>query len=111
MKERETDVLKPGSSIELNIQQDSCSSNSEAVENPKMSLANIKLTLDEIIPSDDSGKVLLDEDDGLKVTLSYTKNKPCKNTAVVVISIINNSKFPVDDVQLDASVKKVWKTR
>lgn len=61
------------------------------------------------MPSNDPERVLLDEENGLKITMNFTKNKPCKNIAVVVISITNKSKFPVVDVQLDASVKKVWK--
>lgn len=74
---------------------------------PNVSLADITLNLDDIIPSDDLEMVLLDEDSGMRVTLNFTKNKPCENISVVVISITNKSKFPVADVLLDASVKKV----
>lgn len=107
MKKREDFVL-PLNINESNLSKDNCLLNLKTIEEcPKLSLADITLSLDDIIPSDDSEKLLLDEDDGLKVILSYTKNKPCNNTSVVVISIINKSKFPVDNVQLDASVKKV----
>lgn len=119
LKERETkeNNSPPCAVTDLNllkdISADNCLLSAKPVEednlHQKLSLADITLNLDDIIPSNDSEKVLLDEDNGLKITMNFTKNKPCKNTTVIVISVTNKSKLPVSAVQLDASVKKVRK--
>lgn len=103
-------VIESSTNLLEDINVDSCLLDIKPIDTnlpQKLSLADIPLTLDDIIPSNDTERVLLDEDNGLKITMNFTKNKPCKNTSVIVISITNKSKLPVAEVQLDASVKKV----
>lgn len=113
LKERGT-ISEACAIIESNLSEDvdadSCILDIKPLEesrNQKLPLTDITLSLDDIILSNDSEKVLLDEDNGLKITMNFTENKPYKNISVVVISITNKSKLPVSEVQLDASVKKV----
>lgn len=117
MKERDTTYAPCTAAIESDSNEsillDSCLLSVKTIEETlpeNIPLADIMLNLDDIIPSNDPEKVLLDEENGLKITMNFTKNKPCKNIAVVVISITNKGKFPVVDVHLEAlSVEKVRK--
>lgn len=73
----------------------------------KFALADVSISLEDIDLDIEPEKILLEEDNGLKVTLCFTKNRPSKDTSVLIISISNKSKFPISEVHLDGSVKKV----
>ncbi|KAL5275382.1 GGA1 family protein [Megaselia abdita] len=112
LKDRET-ISLPCADTKSSLLEDinNCLLDIEGVIPQKLSLADITLNLDDIIPSNDTERILLDEENGLKVTMNFTQNKPCKNISVIVISITNKSKLPVAKIQLDASVKKPSKVR
>ncbi|XP_017494995.1 PREDICTED: ADP-ribosylation factor-binding protein GGA1, partial [Rhagoletis zephyria] len=93
------------SEISKNIEVDKTVKEKNVVKH----LADIEIDLDEVEPTS-VDRTLLDEDD-IKLTLSFTRNRPSKQVSVIVISAINKSKSPVHDFKVEASVHKPCKVR
>lgn len=78
---------------------------------PVKPLAEIDLKLDEIQPSSLPPRVVLDEPQGLKISLNFVRDRPRDDCLVVVISTINQGPTPIKNFQFDASVPKPCKLR
>lgn len=74
-------------------------------------LTEINIDLDNVQPSSEPPRTVMDEKNGLKVMLNFAKDRPRSDTVVIVISIINQGTTDVSDFQFDASVKKPAKLR
>ncbi|XP_011191111.2 ADP-ribosylation factor-binding protein GGA1 [Zeugodacus cucurbitae] len=72
-------------------------------------LADIEIDLDKVEPA--PGDRVLWDDDDIKVMLTFTKDRPSKEVSVIVISVSNKSKLPVQNFRFDASVHKPCKVR
>lgn len=81
-------------------------------EPPKLALRDINITLDDIEPSDDEpARTIMDEKNGLKVLVNFTKNSPAKDVNVIVITVINQGSIAIENIQFDASASKPCKLR
>lgn len=74
-------------------------------------LTEINIDLDNVEPSSEAPRTVLDEKNGLKILLNFAKDRPRPDTLVIVISIINQGTTDVSHFQFDASVKKPAKLR
>lgn len=74
-------------------------------------LSEIAINLNEVAPSSIDPRIIMDEPRGLKIILNFAVDKPAENVSVIVITSINQSTFPIDDYQFDASVRKPCKLR
>lgn len=70
-----------------------------------IALADIEIDLDKVEPA--PGDRVLWDDDDIKVMLTFTKDRPSKEVSVIVISVSNKSKLPIQNFRFDASVHKV----
>ncbi|XP_055631767.1 ADP-ribosylation factor-binding protein GGA2 isoform X2 [Toxorhynchites rutilus septentrionalis] len=87
---------------------------SPAVVVPKKefkSLAEIVIDLDNIQPSKEPSRTVLDEKDGLQITLNFASDHPRADVAVIVISTINQGRIGIPSFYFDASVRKPGKLR
>lgn len=74
-----------------------------------IALADIEIDLDKVEPA--PGDRVLWDDDDIKVMLTFTKDRPSKEVSVIVISVSNKSKLPIQNFRFDASVHKPCKVR
>jgi ADP-ribosylation factor-binding protein GGA len=78
----------------------------------KVALKDINLNINEIQPSDiEEPRTILDEANGLKVLLNFTKDRPAKDVVVLVVTVINQGALSINNFQFDASVTKPCKLR
>lgn len=78
----------------------------------KIALKDINLDINEIEPSDtEPPRTIVDEKKGLKIVVNFTKDKPSKDVSVLVISVINQGPFAINNFQFDAVVAKPSKLR
>lgn len=88
------------------INMDSRTGYSDNKSLPLKPLAEINIDLDDVTPLEEKLRVLLDDDD-IQVSLNFTANRPSSCVSVIVMSVTNKSKLPVNEFQFEASVKKV----
>lgn len=69
-------------------------------------LAEIQIDLDDLTPLAEGQRILLDDED-IEVSLNFTADRPSPHVSVIVMSVMNKSRLPVEDFQFEASVKKV----
>lgn len=78
----------------------------------KIALKDINLDLNEIQPSDtEPPRTIVDEKNGLKILVNFTKDRPAKDVMVLVITVINQGPLAISNFQFDASVSKPCKLR
>lgn len=82
-----------------------------AVKEVKKSLQEINIDLNDVEPSSEPPRTILDEPKGLKVELNFSKDRPREDVLVVVLTVINQGKQPISKFQFDASISKPGKTR
>lgn len=70
-------------------------------------LSEINIELDSIQPGNERPRIVMDDIQGLRVTLNFALDRPSPNVSVIVISTINQSSSPISEYQFDASVPKV----
>uniref|UniRef100_A0A1I8Q937 VHS domain-containing protein n=1 Tax=Stomoxys calcitrans TaxID=35570 RepID=A0A1I8Q937_STOCA len=73
-------------------------------------LAEITIDIDELTPIAEGQRMLMDDED-IQVSLNFTANQPTPHVSVIVMSVINKSRMPIEDFQFEASVKKPCKVR
>ncbi|XP_053681406.1 ADP-ribosylation factor-binding protein GGA1 [Anopheles nili] len=74
-------------------------------------LADITIDLDCILPSREPSRTVLDDKDGLQITLNFAADHPRPDVTVIVISTINQGRTAIPSFQFDASVRKPCKLR
>uniref|UniRef100_A0A182J320 VHS domain-containing protein n=1 Tax=Anopheles atroparvus TaxID=41427 RepID=A0A182J320_ANOAO len=74
-------------------------------------LADIVIDLDSIQPSREPSRTVLDDKDGLQITLNFAADHPRPDVTVIVISTINQGRTEIPSFQFDASVRKPCKLR
>ncbi|KFB52350.1 AGAP011568-PA-like protein [Anopheles sinensis] len=74
-------------------------------------LADIVIDLDSILPSREPSRTVLDDKDGLQITLNFAADHPRPDVTVIVISTINQGRTEIPSFQFDASVRKPCKLR
>lgn len=73
------------------------------------SLSELFVDLNTIRPHDiHQPRSILDESNGLKITLNFTKDRPRDDVIVLVLTTINQNSLPVSNYQFEASVSKVF---
>lgn len=78
----------------------------------KLALKDIKVDINEILPSEtEAPRIILDEKQGLKIVVNFTKGCPAKDVMVLVITVINQGPSAISNFQFDASVSKPCKLR
>lgn len=75
------------------------------------SLAEIVVDLDNIQPSREPSRTVLNEKDGLQITLNFASDHPRPDVTVIVISTINQGREEIPSFHFDASVRKPCKLR
>uniref|UniRef100_A0A8D8FT57 ADP-ribosylation factor-binding protein GGA1 n=1 Tax=Culex pipiens TaxID=7175 RepID=A0A8D8FT57_CULPI len=75
------------------------------------SLAEIVIDLDNIQPSQEPSRTVLDDKAGLQITLNFAADHPRPDVTVIVISTINQGRDPIPSFHFDASVRKPCKLR
>lgn len=86
-----------------------CSGNSHG---PVKRLTDIVIDLNAIQPHEvHSPRCILDDKSGLKIVLNFARDRPMDAVAVLVITTTNQSSLPVTNVQFEASVSKVSKSK
>lgn len=75
------------------------------------SLAEIVIDLDNIQPSREPSRTVLNEKDGLQITLNFASDHPRPDVTVIVISTINQGREEIPSFHFDASVRKPCKLR
>ncbi|XP_061386684.1 ADP-ribosylation factor-binding protein GGA3 [Musca vetustissima] len=73
-------------------------------------LAEIQIDLDQLTPIAEGQRILMDDED-IEVSLNFTSDRPSPHVSVIVMSVVNKSRLPVEDFQFEASVKKPCKVR
>uniref|UniRef100_A0A2M4ANL2 Putative cytosolic sorting protein/adp-ribosylation factor effector gga n=1 Tax=Anopheles triannulatus TaxID=58253 RepID=A0A2M4ANL2_9DIPT len=74
-------------------------------------LADIVIDLDAITPSREPSRTVLDDKEGLQITLNFAADHPRPDVTVIVISTINQGRTGIPSFQFDASVRKPCKLR
>ncbi|XP_050095605.1 ADP-ribosylation factor-binding protein GGA1 isoform X2 [Anopheles aquasalis] len=74
-------------------------------------LADIVIDLDAITPSKEPSRTVLDDKEGLQITLAFAADHPRPDVTVIVISTINQGRTGIPSFQFDASVRKPCKLR
>uniref|UniRef100_A0A182P025 VHS domain-containing protein n=1 Tax=Anopheles epiroticus TaxID=199890 RepID=A0A182P025_9DIPT len=74
-------------------------------------LADIVIDLDSIQPSREPSRTVLDDKEGLQITLNFAADHPRPDVTVIVISTINQGRTAIPSFQFDASVRKPCKLR
>ncbi|XP_052872800.1 ADP-ribosylation factor-binding protein GGA1 [Anopheles cruzii] len=74
-------------------------------------LADIVIDLDSIQPSKEPSRTVLDDKEGLQITLNFGADHPRPDVTVIVISTINQGRIAIPSFQFDASVRKPCKLR
>uniref|UniRef100_A0A182MXR9 ADP-ribosylation factor-binding protein GGA1 n=1 Tax=Anopheles dirus TaxID=7168 RepID=A0A182MXR9_9DIPT len=74
-------------------------------------LADIVIDLDGIQPSREPSRTVLDDKDGLQITLNFAADHPRPDVTVIVISTINQGRTSIPSFQFDASVRKPCRLR
>ncbi|XP_053658065.1 ADP-ribosylation factor-binding protein GGA1 [Anopheles marshallii] len=74
-------------------------------------LADIVIDLDCIQPSREPSRTVLDDKEGLQITLNFAADHPRPDVTVIVISTINQGRTSIPSFQFDASVRKPCKLR
>uniref|UniRef100_A0A2M4BF51 Putative cytosolic sorting protein/adp-ribosylation factor effector gga n=1 Tax=Anopheles marajoara TaxID=58244 RepID=A0A2M4BF51_9DIPT len=74
-------------------------------------LADIVIDLDAITPSKEPSRTVLDDKEGLQITLNFAADHPRPDVTVIVISTINQGRTGIPSFQFDASVRKPCKLR
>lgn len=85
-----------------------------AVELPepiKKSLAELEIDVNNMEPSNEPPRVLVDEIKGLKILMNFAKDRPREDVLVIVLTVINQGSQIVKNFQFDASVSKPCKIR
>ncbi|XP_050081159.1 ADP-ribosylation factor-binding protein GGA1 [Anopheles maculipalpis] len=84
----------------------------ETVVKPELkALADIVIDLDSIQPSREPSRTVLDDKEGLQITLNFAADHPRPDVTVIVISTINQGRTTIPSFQFDASVRKPCKLR
>uniref|UniRef100_A0A182RY19 GAT domain-containing protein n=1 Tax=Anopheles funestus TaxID=62324 RepID=A0A182RY19_ANOFN len=84
----------------------------EVVTKPELkALADIVIDLDCIQPSREPSRTVLDDKEGLQITLNFAADHPRPDVTVIVISTINQGRTSIPSFQFDASVRKPCKLR
>uniref|UniRef100_A0A182LT63 VHS domain-containing protein n=1 Tax=Anopheles culicifacies TaxID=139723 RepID=A0A182LT63_9DIPT len=84
----------------------------EVVAKPELkALADIVIDLDSIQPSREPSRTVLDDKEGLQITLNFAADHPRPDVTVIVISTINQGRTSIPSFQFDASVRKPCKLR
>ncbi|XP_035903412.1 ADP-ribosylation factor-binding protein GGA1 isoform X2 [Anopheles stephensi] len=84
----------------------------ESVAKPELkALADIVIDLDSIQPSREPSRTVLDDKEGLQITLNFAADHPRPDVTVIVISTINQGRTTIPSFQFDASVRKPCKLR
>lgn len=84
----------------------------EKVPEPvKKSLAELDIDINNIEPSDEPSRVILDEVKGLKVMLNFAKDRPRDDVLVVVITVMNQGSQHIKNFHFDSCVPKPCKLR
>ncbi|XP_062555897.1 ADP-ribosylation factor-binding protein GGA1 [Armigeres subalbatus] len=110
-------VLNPITpTVEANIPHVSAPTEPSPAEAPKSkpefkSLAEIVIDLDNIQPSREPSRTVLNEKDGLQITLNFANDHPRSDVTVIVISTINQGRVEIPSFYFDASVRKPCKLR
>lgn len=77
-------------------------------ENVNKPLSEIFIDLNSIRPHDEyQSRCILDEMNGLKILLNFTKDHPRPDVIVLVITTTNHNSLPLSHYQFEASVTKV----
>lgn len=77
-------------------------------ENVNKPLSEIFIDLNSIQPNDEHPpRCILDESNGLKIMLNFTKDHPRPDVVVLVITTTNHNSLPLSNYQFEASVTKV----
>ncbi|XP_058128980.1 ADP-ribosylation factor-binding protein GGA3 [Anopheles ziemanni] len=84
---------------------------SSVVKQEFKALADIVIDLDSILPSREPSRTVLDDKDGLQITLNFAADHPRPDVTVIVISTINQGRTEIPSFQFDASVRKPCKLR
>uniref|UniRef100_A0A182Q9J4 GAT domain-containing protein n=1 Tax=Anopheles farauti TaxID=69004 RepID=A0A182Q9J4_9DIPT len=74
-------------------------------------LADIVVDLDGIQPSREPSRTVLDDKEGLQITLNFAADHPRPDVTVIVISTINQGRTSIPSFQFDASVRKPCRLR
>lgn len=110
-------VLNPITpTVEVPIAYSSPATEPTSAEEPKAkpalkSLAEIVIDLDNIEPSQEPSRTVLNDKDGLQITLNFASDHPLPDVTVIVISTINQGRTEIPSFQFDASVRKPCKLR
>ncbi|XP_001859412.2 ADP-ribosylation factor-binding protein GGA1 isoform X3 [Culex quinquefasciatus] len=107
-------VLSLSTPVAENIPEPSFPTPSAVVATPKpefKSLAEIVIDLDNIQPSQEPSRTVLDDKAGLQITLNFAADHPRPDVTVIVISTINQGRDPIPSFHFDASVRKPCKLR
>lgn len=71
-------------------------------------LSEINIDINTIMPHKTMApRVILDEDNGLKITLNFTRDRPHRDITVLVITTTNHNSQPISKYQFEASVSRV----
>lgn len=71
-------------------------------------LSEINVDINTIMPHETlTPRILLDEKDGLKITLNFSRDRPRDDVTVLVITTTNHSSQSITNYQFDASVSRV----
>uniref|UniRef100_A0A182T855 GAE domain-containing protein n=1 Tax=Anopheles maculatus TaxID=74869 RepID=A0A182T855_9DIPT len=95
-----------------NASEEASSAPAESVAKPELkALADIVIDLDSIQPSREPSRTVLDDKEGLQITLNFAADHPRPDVTVIVISTINQGRTSIPSFQFDASVRKPCKLR
>lgn len=71
-------------------------------------LSEINVDINSILPHETlTPRILLDEKNGLKITLNFSRDRPRNDVDVLVITTTNHSSQSITNYQFDASVSRV----
>lgn len=105
-------IIEPNETQEGELKKGDSSVICDLKEPPKLALKDINILIDDIEPSEvEPPRTIMDEKDGLKVLVNFTKNIPAKDVSVIVITVVNQGSVAIKNIQFDASASKPCKLR
>lgn len=101
-------LVPPGQTNKSKPSPENESSVKNSQENVNKPLSEIFIDLNSIRPHDEyQSRCILDESNGLKILLNFTKDHPRPDVSVLVITTTNHNNLPLSQYQFEASVTKV----
>uniref|UniRef100_A0A182K1T8 Uncharacterized protein n=1 Tax=Anopheles christyi TaxID=43041 RepID=A0A182K1T8_9DIPT len=105
-------VTKAGPPLPAKVEEPPTPIETPTSSKPELkALADIVIDLDSIQPSREPSRTVLDDKEGLQITLNFAADHPRPDVTVIVISTINQGRTSIPSFQFDASVRKPCKLR